>query len=92
MAERLPLPPEPAHPAFGSTDYIRLQQELIAVRTRLDRQIAQLTRLNRLSNTLLSQQLGGEGLETFAETIPDVLDMAIGVVWELEGQIGRAHV
>ena len=83
MAERLPLPPEPAHPAFGSTDYIRLQQELIAVRTRLDRQIAQLTRLNRLSNTLLSQQLGGVGLETFAETIPDVLDMAIGVVWEL---------
>lgn len=86
MAERPPLPPEPAHPAFGSTDYIRLQQELIAVRTRLDRQIAQLTRLNRLSNTLLSQQLGGEGLETFAQTIPDVLDMAIGVVWELEGR------
>ncbi|MFM7652938.1 MAG: putative bifunctional diguanylate cyclase/phosphodiesterase [Vulcanococcus sp.] len=89
MAERLPLPPEPVHPAFGSTDYIRLQQELIAVRTRLDRQIAQLTRLNRLSNTLLSQQLGGEGLEAFAETIPDVLDMAIGVVWELEGHAVR---
>ena len=86
MAERLPLQPERSHPAFGSTDYIRLQQELIAVRTRLDRQIAQLTRLNRLSNTLLSQELGGEGLETFAETIPDVLDMAIGVVWELDGQ------
>jgi diguanylate cyclase (GGDEF)-like protein/PAS domain S-box-containing protein len=83
MAERLPLPPEPAHPAYGSTDYVRLQQELIAVRTRLDRQIAQLTRLNKLSNTLLSQQLGGHGLEIFAETIPDVLDMAIGVVWEL---------
>ena len=89
MAERLPQPQEPAHPAFGSSDYIRLQQELIAVRTRLDRQIAQLTRLNRLSNTLLSQQLGGEGLETFAETIPDVLDMAIGVVWELAGHAVR---
>jgi len=89
MAERLPLPLEPTHPAFGSTDYIRLQQELIAVRTRLDRQIAQLTRLNKLSNTLLSQQLGGEGLETFAETIPDVLDMAIGVVWELDGHAVR---
>ena len=90
MGERLPLPPEPpVHPAFGSTDYIRLQQELIAVRTRLDRQIAQLTRLNKLSNTLLSQQLGGAGLETFAETIPDVLDMAIGVVWELAGHAVR---
>jgi diguanylate cyclase (GGDEF)-like protein/PAS domain S-box-containing protein len=89
MGERLPLPTEPVHPAFGSTDYIRLQQELIALRSRLDRQIAQLTRLNRLSNTLLSQQFGGDGLETFAETIPDVLDMAIGMVWEVEGHAIR---
>lgn len=86
MGERLPLQPARLHPAYGSTDFVRLQQELIAVRTRLDRQIAQLTRLNRLSNTLLSQELGGHGLESFAETIPDVLDMAIGVVWELAEQ------
>jgi diguanylate cyclase (GGDEF)-like protein/PAS domain S-box-containing protein len=86
MGERLPLQPAGLHPAYGSTDFVRLQQELIAVRTRLDRQVAQLTRLNRLSNTLLSQQLGGHGLESFAETIPDVLDMAIGVVWELADQ------
>jgi len=84
--ERLPSPQARLHPAYGSTDFVRLQQELIAVRTRLDRQIAQLTRLNRLSKTLLSQQLGGHGLESFAETIPDVLDMAIGVVWELTDQ------
>ena len=86
MPERLPSQPARRHPAYGSTDFVRLQQELIAVRTRLDRQIAQLTRLNRLSNTLLSQQLGGHGLESFAETIPDVLDMAIGVVWEVADQ------
>jgi len=83
MGEGLSSQPGRADAAYGRSDFVRLQQELIAVRTRLDRQIAQLTRLNRLSNTLLSQQLGGHGLEAFAETIPDVLDMAIGVVWEL---------
>lgn len=93
MPERLPSPPGAMHPSIGSTDYIRLQQELIAVRTRLDRQIAQLTRLNRLSNTLLSQQTSGAGLQSFAEAIPDVLDMAIGVVWELDGDaiVNMAH-
>lgn len=85
VAGSLPSPQTGGPQAFGSTDYIRLQQELIAVRTSLDRQIAQLTRLNRISNALLSQEPGGHGLQVFAETIPDVLDMAIGVVWELSG-------
>ncbi|MEB3331664.1 MAG: EAL domain-containing protein [Synechococcaceae cyanobacterium] len=89
MAASPPAAPGPDNTRFGSAEYVRLQQELIAVRTRLDRQIAQLTRLNRLSNALLGQQLGGQGLESFAETIPDVLDMAIGVVWELQDQAVR---
>lgn len=89
MDAPLPSPSELESMAFGGAEYVRLQQELIAVRTRLDRQIAQLTRLNRLSNALLAQQLGGQGLESFAETIPDVLDMAIGVVWELDDQAIR---
>lgn len=84
-----PQPPTPdtgSHTAsgFDSREFVRLQQELIAVRTRLDRQIAQLTRLNRISNALLFQELGERRLETFAETIADVLDMAIGVVWEVQ--------
>ncbi|MCP9791275.1 EAL domain-containing protein [Vulcanococcus limneticus Candia 3F8] len=86
VSESLPSPQARGPRAFHSTDYIRLQQELIAVRTSFDRQIAQLTRLNRISNTLLSLQQGGHGLQVFAETIPDVLDMAIGVVWELSGR------
>jgi diguanylate cyclase (GGDEF)-like protein/PAS domain S-box-containing protein len=90
MGEPAPTSTERTQAAYGGTDYVRLQQELIAVRTRLDRQIAQLTRLNHIANTLLSQQLGELNLDPFAETIPDVLDMAIGVVWELEaGQVVR---
>lgn len=59
VSESLPSPQARGPRAFHSTDYIRLQQELIAVRTSFDRQIAQLTRLNRISNTLLSLQQGG---------------------------------
>ena len=90
MGEPAARPEHSAHPAYGGTDYVRLQQELIAVRTRLDRQIAQLTRLNHIANTVLAPQLGELNLDPFAETIPDVLDMAIGVVWELEaGRVVR---
>ena len=90
MGEPAARPEHSAHPAYGGTDYVRLQQELIAVRTRLDRQIAQLTRLNHIANTVLAPQLGELNLAPFAETIPDVLDMAIGVVWELEaGRVVR---
>ena len=68
--------------------FVRLQEELIAVRTRLDRQIAQLTQLNRISNALLLEEPGEWHLLRFAETIPEVLDMAIGVVWELrDGEV-----
>ncbi|MFM7314420.1 MAG: putative bifunctional diguanylate cyclase/phosphodiesterase [Cyanobium sp.] len=84
LEQRPPFPRGQSQASPVGSDYVRLQQELIALRTRLDRQIAQLTRLNRLSNTLLSRELGGHGLDSFAEAIPDVLDMAIGLVWELD--------
>ncbi|MFM7635158.1 MAG: putative bifunctional diguanylate cyclase/phosphodiesterase [Cyanobacteriota bacterium] len=73
-------------------DFLRLQQELVAVRTRFDRQIGQLNRLNRLSNTVLAQHVC-QGLGLFAEAIPDVLDMAIGVVWSItEGSVQDSGV
>jgi diguanylate cyclase (GGDEF)-like protein/PAS domain S-box-containing protein len=58
--------------------------ELLAVRHRLDRVIAQLNRLNRISNALLCSSGMDCGLETFAEAIPEVLEMAVGAVWEFE--------
>ncbi|MEB3262107.1 MAG: hypothetical protein VKK94_04020, partial [Cyanobacteriota bacterium] len=58
--------------------------ELLAVRNRLDRVIAQLHRLNRISNALLCSSGMDCGLETFAEAIPEVLEMAVGAVWEFE--------
>lgn len=65
----------------GASDYNRLQQELIAVRTQRDRQIGQLMRLNRLSDALLVD-LGLAGVaDTFAEAIVDVLDIGIGALW-----------
>lgn len=68
---------------YGASAYNLLQQELIAVRARLDRQISQLIRLNRLSNTLLADSHGQSVQEMFAEAIVDVLDIAIGAVWRL---------
>lgn len=62
--------------------YTLLQQQLITVRARLDRQISQLIRLNRISDDLLysagSQSAVGD---RFAEAIVDALDVAAAVVW-----------
>ena len=67
----------------GAAEYNLLQQQLVAVRARLDRQISQLIRLNELSDELLHR--GGEVAvaEVFAEAVLDVLDVAAGAVWVL---------
>jgi diguanylate cyclase (GGDEF)-like protein/PAS domain S-box-containing protein len=66
---------------FQASDYNRLQQELIEVRTQRDRQISQLMRLNRFSDALLTDLEPQAVLETFAEAIVDILDVAIGAIW-----------
>ncbi|QPN60169.1 EAL domain-containing protein [Synechococcus sp. CBW1002] len=63
--------------------YSRLQQELISVRSRLDRQVEQLTRLNRLSDVLLSMGPQQPSITILAEALADVLDVGIGAVWIL---------
>lgn len=68
---------------YGASAYTRLQQELIAVRSRLDRQVSQLFRLNELSNRLIGIDDAATVLEAYAEAILDVLDLGIGAVWEL---------
>ena len=74
-----------ATPPDGPARFPRPQAERITAHARLDRQIAQLTRLNRISNGLLVQAEAEGRLDAFAEAIPAVLDMAIGVVWEVLG-------
>jgi diguanylate cyclase (GGDEF)-like protein/PAS domain S-box-containing protein len=68
---------------YGASAYTRLQQELIAVRSRLDRQVSRLIRLNQLSNRLIGVDDAVTVLEAYAEAILDVLDLGIGAVWEL---------
>jgi len=68
---------------YGTSAYTRLQQELIAVRSRLDRQVSRLIRLNQLSNRLIGVDDAVTVLEAYAEAILDVLDLGIGAVWEL---------
>ena len=58
-----------------------LQQQLIAARTRLDRQVDQLMRLNRLSNRLLASVDASSIADAFVEAIVDVLDVPIAAVW-----------
>lgn len=67
--------------ATGLTRHYRLQQELVSARDRLDRQILQLSRLNALSNRLLTLRKNFQLAEVFAEAISDVLDVAVGAVW-----------
>ena len=69
---------------YGTSAYNRLQQELIAVRTQRDRQIAQLIRLNQLSDALLTEVAADQVAESFAEAIVDVLDIGIGALWLLD--------
>ncbi len=62
--------------------YTRLQQQLITVRARLDRQISQLIRLNKISDDLLySAGTPAQVGDRFAEAIVDALDVAAAVVW-----------
>lgn len=79
MADR----PDWNDPAPASAAYNLLQQQLITVRARLDRQVAQLIRLNQLSNHLLDRHDRRPVAEIFAEAIVDVLDVAVGAVWIL---------
>jgi diguanylate cyclase (GGDEF)-like protein/PAS domain S-box-containing protein len=79
-----PLSDSPASLSeYGTNAYTRLQQELIAVRARLDRQVSRLIRLNQLSNRLIGIDDAVTVLEAYAEAILDVLDLGIGAVWEL---------
>ena len=89
----MPHPSEPPHadlsPEASSRSapptrgYTLLQQQLIALQTQRDRRIGQLTRLNRLSDSLLGDLKGRSVAEVFAEAIVDVLDIGIGAVWLL---------
>ncbi len=76
-------------PGFDSSAFSLLQQQLITANGRLDRQVQQLTRLNRLSNRLLDSSEGGTIGETFAEAVVDVLDTALGAVWVLAPDTAR---
>ena len=79
MPDGVPDQNEPLSPSSRNL----LQQQLISLSARLDRQVSQLTRLNRLSNQLLGSMEGGSVAETFAEAIADVLDVSLGAVWVL---------
>ena len=79
-----------AKETFGASAYNRLQQELIEVRTQRDRQIAQLMRLNQLSDALLAEITSAEVAGTFAEAIVDVLDIGIGALWLVDETLPEA--
>lgn len=66
---------------YGPSGYALLQQELIALKAKLDRQISQLIRLNQLSNRLILVDSYQEAANLYSEAIIDVLDLAVGVVW-----------
>ncbi len=61
-----------------------IQQQRISAEARLDRQLSQLTRLNRLSNAILARRDDRPVAEVFAEAVVDVLDVGVGAVWVLE--------
>lgn len=61
--------------------YTLLQQQLVSVRARLDRQVSQLIRLNRISDELLHTDERTSPAQFFAEGIVDILDVALGAVW-----------
>jgi diguanylate cyclase (GGDEF)-like protein/PAS domain S-box-containing protein len=75
--------PQPDEPRPGPASRNLLQQELITVKARLDRQVSQLIRLNEFSNHLLGSLRERAMTATFAEAIVDVLDRALGAVWVL---------
>ena len=79
MTDRGPAPES----EFGSAAFNLLKQQLISASARLDRQVQQLTRVNRLSNRLLADLDDRPVAATFAEAVVDVLDLAVGAVWLL---------
>ncbi len=60
-----------------------LQQQLVDAHERLDRQVEQLMRLNRLSDQLVDVGPGANIAATFAEAIVDILDVGVAAVWLL---------
>ena len=75
--------PADGTPAAGTAPYILLQQQLISVNARFDRQVSQLQRVNALSNELLHRPGQASETETLAEAVAHVLDIAVGLVWLL---------
>lgn len=73
----------PNKPTVGAASHNLLQQQLISVKARLDRQVSQLIRLNKFSNHLLGELNERAMAQTFAEAIVDVLELAVGAVWVL---------
>jgi len=78
-----PNPGSTPEPPPGAASRNLLQQELITVKARLDRQVSQLIRINEFSNHLLGELQERAMAQTFAEAIVDVLDIAVGAVWVL---------
>ncbi len=73
----------PNNPSASAASHNLLQQQLISIKARLDRQVLQLIRLNRFSNHLLGALKEQTMAQAFAEAIVDVLDIAVGAVWVL---------
>ncbi len=67
--------------AGGVVAYSLLQQQLVQTRARMDRQLGQLIRLNRLSDELVNNSADMPLAQQFAEAVVDVMDVAIGAVW-----------
>lgn len=65
-----------------------LQQRLIDARFRLDRHVARLARLNRLSTQLLGSTDSIDIAPAFVEGVIEVLDLEVAAVWIL-GKDGR---
>jgi len=67
-----------------------LHQELISTRSRVDRQFAQLQRLNELTSPMHHRPGEPAMSVTFSEAIADILDMAVGAAWILDPQSAGA--
>ncbi|MFN8621201.1 MAG: EAL domain-containing protein [Chloroflexota bacterium] len=80
----------PAPPLSSATERTLQQQELIRLRAQLDRQVDQLTRINRLSDRLARVHDDEPLAGLFAEAVVDVLDVVVGAAWVLEDQAGAA--
>ena len=77
------MPTNPAEQP-SSIAYRLLQQRLIDLTARSDRQLGRLVRLNRFSNYLLGHGNNMPAASTFAEAMIEVLDLEAGAVWILD--------